>query len=186
MIARMSKQEREKARRRWLQPEEYRKWAEARNKQLLAEIAETEVRNGKIKMFGQWVPKDPRVVASPAFAFLVKRRIESPPGDPTTGNRAIIDLVASDIPLDPFVRSIIAGTLHRLSFPNAERDRREMERYNLSTFKMTKHHYMEHRGMTADEADHAVLAELGELLGIKTVGALKQRRKRARRRGTKI
>jgi hypothetical protein len=87
--------------------------------------------------------------------------------------------VASDIPLDPQFRSLLAGDLRRLYFPNTERDRRakaQLESAFVEDFKC----HLESAGMSPAEAEREIVRTAGRSLGIKTVFGLRKRLQRAR------
>jgi hypothetical protein len=74
--------------------------------------------------------------------------------------QATIDLVASDVPLDPLMRHLIAGELRGLYFPNVERDRRERRRLEIATIESQKQ-LLRGRGMTAKEIEQAIAESFG-------------------------
>ena len=73
--------------------------------------------------------------------------------------QAFIALVASDIPLSPRARSIIASNLYRLWFPNAARERREQRRAGVWIYETLKRHLRD-SGMTPAEAKRTLAEEL--------------------------
>ncbi len=125
---------------------------------------------------------------SPAMEFCVQQLKGVSPDDPqyeTKSNQAIIDLVASDVPLDPLTRSRLAGELRRLYFPNEVRDRRKKQRWQNAMIEDVKHHLLS-CGVCkrAWEAEDKIIETIGQAFGIKSVEAWRQRIKRARRTKT--
>jgi hypothetical protein len=109
---------------------------------------------------------------STALDFMRRRLNKVSHDDSQFGARrkeAIIDLVASDVPLDPRTRSLIAAELRRLYFPNPERDRRAKRQMRAASVELYKQQ-MRRYGLTAAEAEH----EIAAALGFKTVGALRK------------
>jgi hypothetical protein len=96
-------------------------------------------------------------------------------------NQAIVDLVRSDIPLDPGTRQFIADELHRLYFRKAARDRQKEKQHTNWMLEDLENHLIEDRGMTAIEADLTIVEDMGEALGIKSVDALQRRLRPSRR-----
>jgi hypothetical protein len=117
------------------------------------------------------------VSLSPAMEFIKSRLNKVPHDDPqfdTKWKQAIIDLVASDVPLDPRTRLALAGELRRLYFPNAARDKRRKGQMSFLNIEWYKQHLRD-CGLTAAEADREIAASLG----FKTVGALRKHMLRA-------
>jgi hypothetical protein len=159
---RVSQRELDERRRTFLQDEEDRAHIEA----LLAEFPGEEL--------GLTV-----VALSPALEFVRKRLNKVPHDDPqfnTKWKKAIVDLVASNVPLDPRTRSLLAGELRRLYFPNDERDKRAKRRTELVSIELYKQHLLS-LGMTAAEADREIAASHG----FRTVGALRKHMQRAQK-----
>jgi hypothetical protein len=123
---------------------------------------------------------------SPATDFIRQRLQGVSPDDPQIDSKsyhAIIDLVASDVPLDPRTRSLLAGDLRSLYFPDAERDRSVKRRAEIAMIESLKHLLLR-RGMLTKEAEHAIIQTIGKALGITSVATLRKRIQRACR--TKI
>src|SRR5207253_2608507 len=109
MSARISKQQRSEARRQWLLEKKDREWREAK----LAELAKQgEVTDAQLEELGLV-----RLQLQPTTEFMRERLRGISPDDPQLQSKykqATIDLVASDIPLDPSFRRLLAGDLCRL------------------------------------------------------------------------
>lgn len=182
MSRRRSKRERDELRDNWRQHQKRRKLFEAH----LAEIAEL-VKRGVVtdadlrnpRLFPElWIPPPP-----PAMKFINDRLQEVPHDDPEFDSKwklAIVDLVKSDIPLDPRSRSLLAGELRRLYFPNAERDHREHQRMEAAVIDDLEEELLS-RGMTVAQAREAVVQTLGKALRINNVDALRKRMQRAQK-----
>jgi hypothetical protein len=175
MSARMSKQERVEARRRFLQEQEERKHLEAHIAKL-EELGELEKQpgDGGVSLEALGLVELP---LSPATEFIRKRLNEVPHDDPQFDDKwklAIIDLVASDIPLDRHTRSLLAGELRRLYFPNAARDKRAERQMEIANIELYKQH-LRSCGMTVAEAEREIAASFG----FKSVAALRKRLQRA-------
>jgi hypothetical protein len=153
---RMSKQERVEARRRSLQEQEHRNYIEA-------QLAELEKQPGGAG--GAELEKLGLTVApiSPATAFIMERlkgvSLEDPLFD-SKYKQAIVDLVASDVPLHPRTRALLAGDLYRLYFPNSARDRRAKRQLESAMIEDQKQ-YLLSTGMTAAEAVQMIAKERG-------------------------
>jgi hypothetical protein len=111
---------------------------------------------------------------SPARQFLNQRLKQS-----TTANfennfkQALIALVKSDTPLDRSTRQDIAGELQRLYFPNPAREKRLIKQAHNQLLEELKNHLMYDRGMTADEAENAIVEDgPAKSMGIKKVETL--------------
>jgi hypothetical protein len=181
MSARMSKQGRVEARRRFLQEQKERKDLEAHITKL-EELGELEKQpgDGGVSLEALGLVEIP---FSPATKFFMERLHKVSPDDTQFDSKwklAVIDLVDSGVPLDRHTRSKIAGELRRLYFPNSERDKRAKLRNELAMIEDQKH-YLLNRGMTAAEAEREIAASLG----FKTVGALQKHIQRARFSTTK-
>jgi hypothetical protein len=164
---RMSKQERVEARRQFQEEREHRKRLEAQ----IAELEKLRVDVQPEETLGLTVAP-----MSPALDFIRRRLNKVPPDDPQSDakwQQAVIDLVASNIPLDPRTRSLLAGELSRLYFPNAERDRRARRRIESAAIEDLKRELLR-RGMTAAEVER----EVAQTFGI-SVPALRKRTQRA-------
>jgi hypothetical protein len=175
MSKRRSKQERDKLRDEWQQRQKERERFEAH----IAEIEElielgvvTDAQLEDHRLFPEFFfPK-----LSPAMQFL-SDRLSGVSSDDDYDNKwkqAIVDLVKSDIPLDPRSRSLLAGDLHRLYFPNDERDRRDKQRMEAAWIEELMETALS-RGMTTAEARE----EIAKALGINSVEALRKRVQRA-------
>jgi hypothetical protein len=90
---------------------------------------------------------------------------------------SVVDLVASDVPLDPFMRRMIAGELHRLYF-SKESTKKQKQRIKLMFADDLQHYLQIVVGMSATEAEAE--AEAAESLGT-TVDGLRKRRQRQHR-----
>ena len=112
---------------------------------------------------------------SPAVEFLVKR-LDGVSLDELDSKfkQALIDLIASDVPLDQKTRSLIAAELRRLYFPDAKRDRHAKRQSEIKVIENRKRQLLD-RGMTMKEAEDLIVKEMGRLLGIATVAALRQK-----------
>jgi hypothetical protein len=119
----------------------------------------------------------PAPLLSPAMQFIANRLDQSKSAHfDDDAKRALVDLVKSDIPLDRPMRQQIAGELQRLYFPNA-RERRERKQAKNQYIEQLKSHLIQDRGMTATEAEGAIVEHLGKVLGIKSVDLRPSRRK---------
>jgi len=155
---RMSKQERDEARRRWLLRQKGWKQIQAK----LAEMVKLGLSDAQIEEkfrdeLGLLVVAEP---VSPAEAFVEERMSRLSPNDPEFVRKAglvLVDLGNSGIPLDgsPF-RSIIANEMHCLLFPSAERARRQEDEVDARVAEGMKYHLRTERGMTAAEAEHMI------------------------------
>jgi hypothetical protein len=95
--------------------------------------------------------------------------------------QAVIDLVKSNIMLDPATRRFIADELHRLYFPSTVRDRRAKKQAQNGVIESLMSDLRD-RGMTVAEAKIAIVeSAIGKELGIKTVGALERRLRPSRK-----
>jgi hypothetical protein len=149
---RLSKTEQEEARRYWLEKQQHRRWLES-------EIAKRgQLTEADLDELGLTIPDNP-----PAWKFITDCLAKVRPDDPQFNKKwqqAVIDLVASDVPLDPIMRHLIAGELRRLYFPNAERDRRERRRLEIAAIESQKQ-LLQGRGMTAKEVEQAIAENFG-------------------------
>jgi hypothetical protein len=119
---------------------------------------------------------------SPAMDFIQKRLNEVSPDDPEFDSKwkqVIVDLVESDVPLDRHTRSKIAAELRRLYFPDAKRDRRAKRQLESAMIEDRMRHLLS-CGMTVKEAEHLIVEEMGQALGIATVAALRKRNYRTK------
>jgi hypothetical protein len=116
---------------------------------------------------------------TPATRFIRKRQISQPQhlkGQGLTDyeHQILIDLMESDIPLDRFVRKLVAGELRHLYFPSKGRNQQEETQ--------RQHQELEHaiddlraKGMTTDEAAEAVTESyLGRKYGITSAETLQR------------
>ena len=116
------------------------------------------------------------------YDFIAKRISELPPtirpGEDfdATWAQIIIDLVDSDIPLSRRMRTVVAGTLRRLAFPNPARDRREKRQGWLWGLLLEKHHLLLTPGITPAKVER-VMAENRNM----TVEGLRNKIQRAKR-----
>jgi|SRR5260370_11071667 hypothetical protein len=111
------------------------------------------------------------VSKGPAADFLIER---AKLGDSV--GRALIELLRSDVPLDPDVRRAIAWKLERLYFPPSKRElQKERGRNDAEGIKALKA-YLRQEGVTATQAEEC----LAEIFGISVEG-LRQRLKRGRK-----
>jgi hypothetical protein len=170
MSKRRSKQKRDKLRNEWRQHQKMRALIEG-------EIAKLEkhgdVSDAQLEDLGLWIPPPP----PPAMQFMIDRLSDVSLDDPELDSKwklGIIDLVKSDIPLDPRSRSLLAGDLQRLYFPNAERNRREQQRMEAAMIDCFEEELLS-RGMTTAKARE----EIVKALGISSVDALRKRMQRA-------
>ena len=165
-----TKRERDEARRRVEQEQEWREHIEA-------QIAELEkqpggVSDAQLEELGLTVQPIP-----PATKFFMERLKGVSPDDPEFDSKwkqAIVDLVESDVPLDRHTRSKIAAELRRLYFPDAKRDRDAKRQNQIAMIEDRKRHLLS-CGMTVKEAEHLIVKEMGQALGIATVAALRQK-----------
>jgi hypothetical protein len=113
---------------------------------------------------------------TPVAQFLFKRLNGVPMRDiDQTWKRAVIDLVASDVPLDRHYRRLLAGELERLYFPPSSAQKRATKRQiEAAAFADMKAALMRSQGMTASAAE-GYIAETYSL----SVDALRKRRQRA-------
>jgi hypothetical protein len=134
-----TKRERDKARRQFEQEQEDRK-------DIAAQIAELEQQPGGVsdaqleKLFGLVVLPLP-----PATEFMRKRLNAVSPDDPQFDSKwkqAIVDLVASKVPLDRHTRLKIAGELRGLYFPDAKRDRHAKRQFEVAVIEDRKRHLL--------------------------------------------
>jgi hypothetical protein len=171
MSARISKQDRLAARRRWLQEQEARRRLEAK----IAELEKRgEITDAELEDLGLRVAP-----ISPATKFMMERLNKISPNDPeftSKSNLAIVDLVASNVPLDSRTRSLIAGTLHNLFFPNAPRDRRQKKLLEAEIVEGMKRQLLR-QGMTVTEAERLIVKN--KMFGIAGVSALRKRIQRS-------
>jgi hypothetical protein len=163
---RMSQQELDEARCRFRQKQKKRK-------DLEAQLAELEKQLGGVSdaQLEKLFPELVMLPTSSATEFIRERLNKVPHDDPQRDSKwklAIIDLVASDVPLDPGTRSKIAAELRRLYFPNSghKRAKRQAEFVNIEHYKQ----HLRDCGLTAAAADREIAASLG----FKTVGALRK------------
>jgi hypothetical protein len=168
MNARRSKQERDAARRQWQSEKKRRERLEA----FIAKLsdADREELGAELDELGAWT-------IPPATRFMKERLNAIPHDDPqfrSNWQRVLIDLVASDIPLDASYRRLIAAELHRLYFPNAERDRRERHQLEAAIIADLKRQLLS-RGMTAADAESEIVSSIGKKLGLVKVVALRKR-----------
>jgi hypothetical protein len=149
---RLSKTEQKEAQRYWREKQQHRRRVES-------EIAKRgQLTEADFDELGLIVPAEP-----PAWRFIVERLKKVRPDDPQYKKKwqqATIDLVASDVPLDPLMRHLIAGELRGLYFPNVERDRRERRRLEIATIESQKQ-LLRGRGMTAKEIEQAIAESFG-------------------------
>jgi hypothetical protein len=111
---------------------------------------------------------------NPATQFLFKRLNGVPTREIDQAWKwAVIDLVASDVPLDRHHRRLLAGELERLYFPPSpaqeRRTKRQIEAIAFADLKAALHS----QGMTASAAE----AYIAETFGL-SVDALRKRRQR--------
>jgi hypothetical protein len=164
---RLLKREREEAQRQYRLHQKHRQWMEA-------EIARREELGQSTEQIAAeldlWIPPE-----DPAVEFLRKRLNEIRADDPLFDRKwqqAVVDLVASDVPLDPVSRRLIAGELQRFYFPK-ESDNQRKQRIELLYARRLQDHLQTVAGMSATDAE----AEVAESLGI-SVDALRRRRTR--------
>jgi integrase len=173
---RMSKREREEAQRKWRREQEEREWREAeivRLEQLGLSHAQVREELGLVE-----------IPLPPATEFICARLKGASSDDPLFDSKwkqAVVDLAASDVPLDSYNRRLIAGELRRLYFPNAARDRREKRRFDAAVIEATINSYLS-IGMSVKDAEQKIVETLGPTHGIANVAAL---RKRLQLRGLK-
>ena len=152
---RMSKREREDAKRERLLEEQDRAWREAQ----IAELEKQgEVSNAQLGELGLVASR-----MSPAMKFIADRLQELSFDDPLFDSKwqqVIVDLITSDVPLDPLIRRLIADELHRLYFPDAKRDSLARRRIKVATRKDWQA-LLINRGLMAKEADAEIAKELG-------------------------
>jgi hypothetical protein len=87
--------------------------------------------------------------------------------------QSTIDLIKSDVPLDPRTRQLIAANLQRLLFPNTARDRREQRQREIEDIEDLRRR-LENQGMMAKEIE----VEIAKALGI-SVAALRKKMQRS-------
>jgi hypothetical protein len=166
---RLSKREREEWQRQHRLEQEQRRWIEAEiaRRKKLGQSAEQI--NDELDL---WMSQE-----DSAAEFLRKRFSGVRPDDPLFDRKwkqAVVDLVVSDMPLDPLTRRLIAGELQRLYFPK-ESDKKSKQQNQLWAARLFQNHLQNAAGMSATEAE----AEVAKILGI-SVDALRQRRQRQR------
>jgi hypothetical protein len=178
MSTRMSKEEREKAKRR-------AKLNDARRFRTEAEIARLTESGQLTTMSIEEIEDYLNIVflkLPPDQEFLLQRLEGAGLTDFDDKFRlALVDLVASDLPLSAITRQLVANELRYLYLPEPQRSRAKKNgelRAQLDTANALKHHLMKERGMTATDADTAI----EEAWGVST-DTLNTKRKRARRRG---
>jgi hypothetical protein len=178
-----SKQERDEARRQWLlhqkehEKESAWRWARIAAFEKLGPVSDAQFE----EFLEKWGLR-----LTPAQLFMAKRWKDQPPPRESGpfkckkindyDKKALIDLVASYIPLDPHHRRLLAGELRRLWFPNAERDRRLEREVQNFLIEIVKDALLK-QGMTAAEADREIIKI--KLLGINSIHALHKRMHRA-------
>lgn len=200
MSARMSKQERDEARRRWRLIGKVREEMDAENAELDKDgLGTSDTQRAYIECVA-YEPRRPRPgdgwdeyekseARPPATQFIVEQLKGVTFGDPQYGKKwqqAILDLVGSDIPLDPHNRALIARELRWRYLSDKERERtwRSVKRrHEADEIRWLKRHLVEDRGIAPGEADGIILNILGEKLGIGTVDGLNKRIGRDRRKG---
>jgi hypothetical protein len=180
MTTRVPKKARDEARRRWQLQEEEREGREAEIARLGKSGQLGTMTNEEIEdHLGVWIAPPP----PPAMRFIMDRLKGRPPG--STGfddkdKQMIVDLVASDVPLDRRTRSLVAGELRRLYFPNKGREGLAKQRLEAAMIEdMT--HLLQSRGMTKTEAQREIVKSIGRSIGVKNVEALQKRLQRARK-----
>jgi hypothetical protein len=170
----MSKREREDAKRDWALEEEVREWREARISEL---EKQGEVSDAQLEELG--LTASPM---SPAMKFIVDRLNRLSFDDPLFDSKwqqVIVDLIASNVPLDPLIRRLITGEQHRLYFPSAKRESLTQRRNEVAMIKDWQAELIS-RGLMAKEAD----AEIAKKLGIKVTALHKKLQLRIRRTKT--
>jgi hypothetical protein len=164
-----TKRERAEAKKQWLLQQKERAWIEA-------EIAKLEkqgdVTEAQLEELGLWLaPRGP-----PDLEFFMKRLNQLQPDDPQFDSKwqlALIDTVRN-IPLRSRMRSLVADELHRRSFPNPERERREKRQIEVHMLECEKQALLR-RGKTSGQAEKAV-AEAHHI----TVAALRKKIQRVK------
>jgi hypothetical protein len=168
----MKKQERDEARKKWRREQELRALREAELRKLeKLDLTDAEFKE-RLEDMGLWLA--PRL--PPAMEF-IKKHVNK---NLDNWQQVIIDLVASDTPLDPKSRSLLAGELRSLYFPNPAKDHRFKRQAEAELLEREKR-FLTERGMTAIEAEKEV-AKSFKL----TVAGLRKKIQRATRASGKI
>jgi hypothetical protein len=162
---RLSKREREEWQRVHRLEQKHRRWIEA-------EIARREKLGQSTEQIAHeldlWIPPE-----DPAAEFFTKRLNKVRLDDfDRKSQQALVDLVASDVPLNSFWRRLIAGELQHLYFPK-ESDKKGKQRAELWAARSLQDHLQNAQGMSATEAE----AEVAKTIGIE-VDVLRKRRQR--------
>jgi hypothetical protein len=176
-----SKACREELQRQHRQDEEARKWREA-------EIAKMEKRGGEITDADLEGIDLFRPRPSPDQQFIHDQIRGATLSDfEERLHRAYGDLIASDIPLSRHTRQMIASEWRLCHLPEKQRRRliRDSKRRAEVWAADSAKQVFTDRGMTAAEADAAVVDCLGEALGVSDAESLKKKRQRAKDRGDK-
>jgi hypothetical protein len=127
-----------------------------------------------------------RLQGSPAIEFnrtRIKQLMAAGLPFEKAAQQALVDLVASDTPLDAYMRQLIAGELRRLYLPDKQRKRHDREakaKVKVMAADELKHHLMV-CGMTQHEAEAKVIEEIGEALGVTEFASIDRMRQRAKK-----
>ena len=78
-------------------------------------------------------------------------------------HKALCELLASDLPLDRDIRSVIAGALWRLAHPEAAK--RASPRTKVRFIKLALAELVEHRGVTVEQARNQLAEGFGHASG---------------------
>jgi len=130
----MSKQEREEARRRWLQEQKHRKWVKTE----LTRLKNQPISSEQIEELAIPLPPSPLGEFFEGFVELPDVDIGA------VYRRELIDLVASNTLLDRETRAAIASELRRFYLPDKQRkqyDRTTKLRVEIRMMRWLKRHY---------------------------------------------
>jgi hypothetical protein len=165
-VSRTSRKVIEARKERARKEDEHRRWLEAEIAKLGPNPTEAEL--DALGLFVPWVP--------PAEQFMIDK-LKGVPLEQFDDEwkRAVCDLVASNVPLDAYMRKLLAGELRRLYFPNPEHERQEKGRLEAQFWKWEQR-WLEQRGETALDAEEMIAESHGL-----SVAALRKRKQRARK-----
>ena len=167
----MPKREREEARRRWLQEQKHRK----RVKTELIRLKNQQISAEQIEKLAIPLPPSPLAEFFEGFVDLPDVDVGA------VYRRELVDLVASDAPLNRETRAAIESELRRFHLPDKQRkqyDRAAKLRVEIRVMRWLKRHYEQYRGMAPGKAKEAAAATLRM-----TVDAWDKKLGRARREG---
>jgi hypothetical protein len=117
---------------------------------------------------------------TPANVFLLERIITKNPKDRISFEQAMIELVESDVPIDPMWRKMIARDLRDLYYPPSKHQRKNKEKSDRVFFYQFSKQLFRRKGRSAPRAEEIAAWEVG-----KSVEAMRKEVQRTRKKPAK-